>query len=97
MGRNGPWLIRLRRGTQNWWEQILSGREFGRPTRCQMRFEVVINYYFYNAKVSFALKLKLPALLGILGTWQAWGDQRGAFHIQAHGAGPVGQSKVEVR
>ena len=38
-----------------------------------MRFEVVvINYYFHNAKMSLALKLELPALLGILGIWHAW-------------------------
>ena len=36
-----------------------------------MRFEVVvINYNFYNAKMSLALSRKLPALLGILGIWQ---------------------------
>lgn len=51
---------------------------FKKPTSCQMRFEVVvINYYFYNAKMSLALKLKLPALLGILGLLQAWGAGRG--------------------
>lgn len=36
-----------------------------------MRFEVaVINYYFYNEKMSLARNLKLPALLEILGFWQ---------------------------
>lgn len=34
---------------------------FGKATSCQMRFEVVVNYYFYNAKIN----LPLIFLLGI--------------------------------
>lgn len=44
-----------------------------------MRFEVVMNYYFHNAKMSLARNLQLPALGGP-GPLASGGDRRGAVY-----------------
>lgn len=60
----GPALLMgLRRGLGFRRSKILLPINSRKPASCQKRFEVVDNYYFYNAKRILALRLRFPAPL----------------------------------
>lgn len=63
-------LMELRRGLGFRRSKILLSINSRKPASCQKRFEVVDNYYFYNAKRSLALRLRFPAPLGTLDVGQ---------------------------